>query len=92
MPGRNCAFFRCPTSQKHKISLFQIPVVSTHESEYTSSVKKQAQEKWLEIILRTREVTPDLKKQIANNNYMFVSVILRMNVFRKVSVLAYIAL
>ena len=68
MPGRNCAFFGGPTSQKHKISLFRIPVVSAHESEYTSSVKKQAREKWFEIILRTREVIPELKKRIANNN------------------------
>ena len=64
----NCAFFGCPTSQKHKISLFRIPVISAHESEYTSSVKKQAREKWLEIILRNREVTSELKKRIANNN------------------------
>ena len=72
MPGHNCAFFGCPTSQKHKISLFRIPVVSAHESEYTSSVKKQAREKWLEIILRTREVTPELKKRIANNIYVCI--------------------
>ena len=31
MPGRNCAFFGCSTSQKHQISLFRIPVVSAHE-------------------------------------------------------------
>ena len=40
MPGRNCAFFGCSSSQKHKISLFQIPVVSTKQSEYTASLKE----------------------------------------------------
>ncbi len=68
MPGRNCAFYGCPTSQKHQISLFRIPVVSAHESEYTSSIKKEVREKWLEIIFRTREITPELKKRILNNN------------------------
>ena len=68
MPDRNCAFFGCPTSQRHKLSLFRIPVVSAHESEHTSSVKKDARQKWLEIILRTREMTPDLKERIEKNN------------------------
>ena len=97
MPGRNCAFFGCSTSQKHKISLFRIPVVNAHESEYMSSVKKQAREKWLEIILRTREITPKLKKRITNNNIyvrerIFKDDEFRNDEFRKVSVLAYIAL
>ena len=87
MPGRNPAFIGCPTSQKHQISLFRIPVVSAHEGEHTSSIKKEAREKWLEVIFRTREITPEVKKRIANNNIYitFVSVILRMNAFRKVS-------
>jgi hypothetical protein len=59
MPGRNCAFFCCSTSQKHQISLFRIPVISAHESEYKSSIKKETQEKWLEIIFRTRAITPE---------------------------------
>ena len=68
MPGRNCAFFGCPTSQKHKLSLFQIPVVSEKQSEYTASIKKKTREEWLKIILRTREMTPELKTRIDNNN------------------------
>ena len=68
MPGRNCAFFGCSTSQKHQISLFRIPVLSAHESDYTSSIKKEAREKWLQIIFRTRKITPELKKRISNNN------------------------
>ncbi len=41
MPGRNCAFFGCPTSQKHKLSLFQITVVSARQSEYTAAILKE---------------------------------------------------
>ena len=70
MPGRNCAFFGCPTSQKHNLSLFQIPVVSAKQSEYTAAIKKKSREEWLKIILRTslREMTPELKTRIDNNN------------------------
>ena len=68
MPGRNCAFFGCPTSQKHKLSLFQIPVVSAKQSEYTAAIKKKSREEWLKIILRTREMIPELKTRIDNNN------------------------
>ncbi len=70
MPGRNCAFFGCPTSQKHKLSLFQIPVVSAKQSEYTAAIKKKSREEWLKIILRTREMTPELKTRIDNNIYV----------------------
>ena len=68
MPGRNCAFFGCSSSQKHKISLFQIPVVSAKQSEYTASLKKKCREEWLKIILRTREMTVELKERIEKNN------------------------
>ena len=68
MPGRNCAFFGCPTCQKHKLSLFQIPVVSAKQSEYTAAIEKKSREEWLKIILRTREMTPELKARIENNN------------------------
>ncbi len=68
MPGRNCAFFGCPTSQKHKLSLFQIPGVSAKQSEYTAAIKKKSREEWLKIILRTREMTRELKTRIHNNN------------------------
>ena len=76
MPGRNCAFFGCPTSQKHKLSLFQIPVVSAKQSEYTAAIKKKSREEWLKIILRTREMTPTI--------YMFVNAILKPSVFSQV--------
>ncbi len=68
MPGRNCAFFGCPTSQKPKLSLFQIPVVSAKKSKYTTAIKKKRREEWLKVILRTREMTPELKTLIDNNN------------------------
>ena len=59
-------------AKKHQISLFRIPVVSAHESEHTSSIKKEAREKWLEVIFRTREITPEVKKRMANNNNIYV--------------------
>jgi hypothetical protein len=68
MPGRNCAFFGCPTSRKHKLSLFQIPVVNAKQSEHTASLKKKSREEWLNIILRTREMTSELKERINKNN------------------------
>lgn len=68
MPGRNCAFYGCPTSGKHGISLFKIPVVRADDGEQTSSTKKKAREEWLNVILRTREMTPDLQERIEANN------------------------
>ncbi len=68
MPGRNCAFFGCATSQKHKLSLFKIPSLRDDDSEHTISLKTKAREEWLRLILRTREKTPELKKRIEANN------------------------
>ena len=68
MSGRNCAFFGCSSSQKHKISLFQIPVVSAMQIEYTTSLKKKCRMEWLRIVLRTREMMPKFKKRIEKNN------------------------
>jgi hypothetical protein len=80
MPGRNCAFYCCPTSQKHKLSLFQIPaVVSAKQSEYTASIKTKSREEWLKIILRTREMTPELKSGSTTTIYMFVNAILKLS-------------
>ena len=71
MPGRNCAFFGSPTSQKHGLSLFKIPVVRDDDSEHIVAVKTKAREEWLRLLLRTRETTPELKKRIeANNIYL----------------------
>ena len=71
MPGRNCAFFGCETSQKHGLSLFKIPSLR-HDSEHTVALKTKAREEWLRLILRTREKTPALKKRIEANNIFAV--------------------
>ena len=68
MPGGNCAFYDCPTSRKHGISLFKIPSARTDESQETTDLKKNAGQAWLNLILRTRELTPELKKSIDRNN------------------------
>ena len=53
MGGGNCAFFGCPTSGKHKISLFGIPHVAASDGEQTKHLKLRAREDWLRLILRT---------------------------------------
>ena len=68
MPGRNCAFFGCATSQKHGLSLFKIPPLRDDDSENTVPLKTKAREDWLRLILRTREKTPALIKRIEANN------------------------
>ena len=68
MPGRNCAFFGCATSQKHGLSLFKIPSLRDDDGEHTVALKTKAREEWLRLILRTREMTPALKKRIEANN------------------------
>jgi hypothetical protein len=68
MPGRNCAFFGCPTSQKHGLSLFKIPAPRDDDSEHTVALKTKAREEWLRLILRTREMTVELKKRIEASN------------------------
>jgi hypothetical protein len=62
MPGANCAFYGCFSSGRKKISLFKIPVVSARDGDHVKSLKQNAREEWLRLILRTREMTPDLKK------------------------------
>ena len=39
MPGENCAFSGCPTSQKHGISLFKIPSARADETQETTDLK-----------------------------------------------------
>ena len=68
MPGENCAFFGCPTSRKHGIALFKLPSPRTDEGEEISRLKTNARESWLNAILRTRQLTPELKKRIEKNN------------------------
>ena len=68
MPGRNFAFFGCPTSQKHGLSLSKIPATREDDSEHTVGLKTKAREEWLRLILRTREMTTELKKRIEASN------------------------
>lgn len=71
MPGENCAFYGCPSSRKHGLSFFKIPSVRADESEHTTTLKANARKEWLNVILRTRELTAELKKRIdANNIYI----------------------
>ena len=68
MGGGNCAFYGCPTSGKHNLSLFRIPSVSPSGSEHTNELKRKAREEWIRLILRTRETTKELKGRIEANN------------------------
>ena len=68
MPGENCAFYGCSTSRNHGLSLFKLPSARDDESEETSTLKNNARKAWINLILRTRESTPDLKKRIEANN------------------------
>ena len=68
MSGRNCAFFACATSQNHGLSLFKIPSLCDDDGEHTVALKTKAREVWLRLILRTRQMTPALKKRIEANN------------------------
>ena len=68
MGGGNCAFYGSPTSGKHNLSLFRTPSVSASGSEHTNELKRKAREEWIRLILRTRETTKELKKEIEANN------------------------
>ena len=68
MGDGNCAFYGCPTSGKHNLSLFRIPSVSASGSEHTNELKRKAREDWTRLILRTRETTKELKKEIEADN------------------------
>lgn len=67
MGGGNCAFFGCPTSGKYELSLFKLSTVFDSDGEHTKELKQKAREEWLRLILRTREMTPDLKTRIEKN-------------------------
>ena len=68
MPGENCAFFGCSTSRKHGIALFKLPSPRADESTETTRLKTNARESWLNLILRTRQLTSELKARIEKNN------------------------
>ena len=64
MPGANCVFFAALAAEKKGIALFKIPVVSASDGEHSKALTTKAREEWLRLITRTREMTPDLKRQI----------------------------
>ncbi len=68
MPGANCALFGCSTSRKSSLSLFKIPFPGRSDGDETKALKVTARREWLRVVLRTREMTPDLKKRIDENN------------------------
>lgn len=68
MPGANCALFGCSTSRKSKLSLFKLPFPGRGDGDETKTLKETARKEWLRVILRTREMTPELKKRIEENN------------------------
>ena len=67
MPGANCALFGCSTSRKSGLSLFKLPSPARGDREETAGLKNNARKEWLRVILRTREMTPDLKQRIEKN-------------------------
>ncbi len=67
MPGANCALFGCSTSRKSDLSLFKLPSPARGDREETATLKNNARTEWLRVILRTREMTPDLKQRIDKN-------------------------
>jgi hypothetical protein len=72
MPGKNCSFFGCASSSRHtERSFFKIPSVNTTDGDETAALKSTARAEWLWLLLRTREITEDLKTRIdANNIYL----------------------
>ena len=48
--------------------LSKLPIIATADGEHTIALKQKAREYWLRLILRTRELTPDLKRRIEVNN------------------------
>ena len=56
MPGANCALFGCSTSRTSGLSL-------NKGDETYKALKVTAHKEWLRVVLRTREMTPDLKKR-----------------------------
>jgi hypothetical protein len=55
MPDANCALFGCLTSRKSSLLL------NDGDKTY-KALKVTAHKEWLRVVLRTREMTPDLKK------------------------------
>ena len=68
MTGSNCALFGCSTSRTSDLSLFKIPSAGKADGDETKAKKETARKEWLRVVLRTRELTPELKKRIDANN------------------------
>ena len=65
MPGANFVFYGCSTGRSSILSLFKLPFPGGSDgpdSEHTVKLKNDARKERLRIILRTRQITPDLKK------------------------------
>ncbi|CAB4044150.1 Transposable element P transposase, partial [Paramuricea clavata] len=64
-----CTFFGCASSSRHtERSFFKIPSANTTDGDETTALKSTAQAEWLRLLLRTREITEDLKTRIDANN------------------------
>jgi hypothetical protein len=63
MVGCNCALYGCPTSRTHEFAILKSMLLA----QLILNKKRNAREEWLRIILRTREKTADLQKQIDEN-------------------------
>lgn len=67
MPGANCALFGCSTCRKRGLSFFKLPSPARGDSEETVTLKNNTRTEWLRVILRTREMIPELKQRIEKN-------------------------
>ena len=72
MPDANCALFGCSISRKSDLSLFKLPFSKVRDGDETKALKEIARKDWLRVILRTREMTPELKRRI-DENKIFLS-------------------
>jgi hypothetical protein len=71
MPGGNCVLYGCCSSGRYNVSLFKIPSLRKNESEYTAAIKLEARQKWINVILRNRALTPELQERIEKNKVCF---------------------
>ena len=76
MVGCNCAFYGCPTSRTHEFA-----ILKSLFGQLVLNKKRNSREEWLRIILRTREKTADLQKQIDENKNFLCEKDSSQNVF-----------
>ena len=77
MVGCNCALYGCPISRTHEFAILK----SLLSAQLMLNKKRNAREEWLRIILRTREKTADLQKQIDENKNFLCEKDSSQNVF-----------